>query len=551
MPPSLVLGPLLRYVSEDEAVFWVETDAACEVEVLGSSERTFCVDGHHFALVLAGGLEPCTRYEYEVALDGERAWPLADSSFPPSSFRTYPKKTPLEIVFGSCRVTAPHYAPFALKKEQDASGREVDSLRALALRMRDHDPDDWPDMLLLLGDQIYADEVSPVTRAFIEQRRDPDDEPGEQVVDFEEYTQLYRESWSEPTIRWLLSVVTTAMIFDDHDVHDDWNTSESWVREARRHEWWNEHIVAALMSYWVYQHIGNLSPERQAEDELLRRVKDADGDVAELLAEFAYKADRQDEGTRWSYCRDVGKTRIVVMDSRAGRVLKEGERSMVDDEEWDWIVQHASGDFDHLLLATSLPWLLTPALHNLEAWNEAVCGGAWGEGMRGPGEKLRRAQDLEHWAAFHDSFVKLTQLQREVATGQRGEPPASIVTLSGDVHHAYLAEVGWPRGTGARSAVWQAVVSPFRNPLDTFERSVIKAMASRPAAAVTRLLRRSAGVEDPPIRWRFEGDGPWFDNQYGVLTVDGRKLDMRIEKAVPAGDHGETRLESVFDRRLA
>ena len=67
-----------------------------------------------------------------------------------------------------------------------------------------------------------------------------------------------------------------------------------------------------------------------------------------------------------------------MIDSRAGRVLEEGKRSMLDEGEWEWIEEHATGGFDHLLLATSLPWLLSPAMHHLEAWNEAVCGGAWG-----------------------------------------------------------------------------------------------------------------------------------------------------------------------------
>ena len=35
--PELVLGPLLRYTGETDATLWVETDAACEVEVLGCS----------------------------------------------------------------------------------------------------------------------------------------------------------------------------------------------------------------------------------------------------------------------------------------------------------------------------------------------------------------------------------------------------------------------------------------------------------------------------------------------------------------------------------
>ena len=111
--PSLVLGPLLRYVGETEAVIWVETDSECEVEVLGARERTFCVCDHHYALVCCGDLEPGTWHEYEVLLDGERVWPR-DDGYPASAFRTYPKETPLKLVFGSCRVAAPHEPPYTL-----------------------------------------------------------------------------------------------------------------------------------------------------------------------------------------------------------------------------------------------------------------------------------------------------------------------------------------------------------------------------------------------------------------------------------------------------
>ena len=69
---ELVLGPLLRHVGEDEATVWVETDAACEVEVLGARERTFAVAGHHYALVHCAGLEPASTIPYAVRLDGEQ-----------------------------------------------------------------------------------------------------------------------------------------------------------------------------------------------------------------------------------------------------------------------------------------------------------------------------------------------------------------------------------------------------------------------------------------------------------------------------------------------
>ena len=33
--PYVVVGPLLRYVDQDSATVWVETDRPCVVEVLG------------------------------------------------------------------------------------------------------------------------------------------------------------------------------------------------------------------------------------------------------------------------------------------------------------------------------------------------------------------------------------------------------------------------------------------------------------------------------------------------------------------------------------
>jgi hypothetical protein len=546
--PQLVLGPLLRYVGETEAVVWVQTDEPCEVEVLGTRDRTFCVCGHHYALVCCGGLEPGTWHEYDVRLDGEPVWPAADG-FPASAFRTYPKEGPLQVVFGSCRVAAPHVPPYSLRKDQDPRGREIDALHTLAQRMRNQPRDEWPDVLLMLGDQVYADEVSPATRSFVETRRDPSQPPGERVLDFDEYTMLYRESWGDPTIRWLLSTVSTAMIFDDHDVHDDWNISEAWLEEMRRHEWWNRHILGALASYWVYQHLGNLGPGHHEEDELLRRVKAAD-DAEPILEEFARRADRGTSGTRWSYCRDLGRTRLLVIDSRAGRVLEEGRRSMLDEDEWDWVAEHVSGDFDHVLVATSLPWLLGPGMHYAEAWSEAVAGGAWGPAFAPLAEKARQTADLEHWPAFQDSFARLAELLRSVAAGERGRPPASVVVLSGDVHHAYLYEVAFRRGSGVRSNVYQAVCSPYRNPLESKERRVIRVGMSRAFEAFTRTLARSAGVDDPAVRWRMVGDGPWFDNQVASLEIDGRRIAMRLEKAVPV-DTTAARLDRVLDHRLA
>ncbi len=236
------------------------------------------------------------------------------------------------------------------------------------------------------------------------------------------------------------------MLWDDHDMSDDWNISRSWVEEMRQRSWWHRRVVGCIASYWIYQHLGNLSPRELDENELYARVRGNQHAGSELF-EWARQIDSTESGTRWSFCRDFGRTRAIFVDSRAGRVLERDRRSIVDDEEWDWIAARAEGDFDHLLIATTVPFLLSPGLHHLEAWNERMCDGAFGSTLAKASEKLRRAVDFDHWASFGLSFERLRDLLAEVATGQRGTAPASIVVLSGDVHHAYLCEVAF-RGCG-------------------------------------------------------------------------------------------------------
>jgi hypothetical protein len=340
------------------------------------------------------------------------------------------------------------------------------------------------------------------------------------------------------------------MIFDDHDISDDWNTSAAWVEHMRSLDWWEERITSGLATYWLYQHLGNLSPDDLDDDPVWAKVRHA-GDASRVLREFAHRADREIEGTRWSYTRDFGRTRLVVIDSRCGRVLEGERREMVDDDEWAWIEEQAAGDFDHLLLATSLPFALAPAIHDLEAWNEAVTAGAWGRLAARAGERIRQGIDLEHWAAFNDSFDRLAALIEAVAAGRRGRAPGSVVVLSGDVHHAYLAELSFPGAGDGHSPAWQAVCSPLRNPLPRDQRAAHRRAFRRPAAAVTRWLARRAGVEPEAVAWRVV-EGPRFENHLGELELDGRKASLKVEQAVtPDGGDGTPNLELLYRRRLA
>src|SRR3712207_1123477 len=194
--PSLVLGPLLRHVDPVSATVWVETDRPCVVDVLGRRSRTFCVGGHHFALVVVEDLEPGSTTPYEVRLDGERVWPPEASEFPPSRIRTPGGPGGFRLAFGSCRYASP-------RTVEDSEGIPPDALDLYAARIAAQPEQRWPDALVLLGDQVYADELTKVTKSWLARRRDGmkgrkgSRSHKDEVADFEEYTRLYVESWTD------------------------------------------------------------------------------------------------------------------------------------------------------------------------------------------------------------------------------------------------------------------------------------------------------------------------------------------------------------------
>ncbi|MGQ0576094.1 MAG: alkaline phosphatase D family protein [Pseudonocardia sp.] len=518
---SLLLGPVLRHVGETTASVWVQVDRPATVEVLGCTARTFEVSGHHYALVPVTGLAPGSRTPYEVHVDGTRAWPPPVSPFPPSAIRTRGgSHETTRLIFGSCRY--PKVADPA-----HAAKLGIDALDAYAARMAGLPEQEWPDALLLLGDQVYADELTPQNRRRIAGRRDRHpDWPDDEIVGFDEYVGLYRDSWSDPEVRWLMSTVPTAMIFDDHDVRDDWNTSAAWRAEMNASPWWRERIRSGLISYWVYQHIGNLPPDELAADPDHRRVIEHAGDTWPLLVELADRADAETDGAkgvRFSFRWDLGTTRLIMIDSRNGRILDGGAHLMLGDSEFRWIEEQAEADghVEHLVLGTSLPWLLPHAIGDVQAVNEVA---AARPGWRGRlGEAIRQAADLEHWAAFDESFERLTRMIGRAAAGSS----ATVSVLSGDVHHGYVARADLPGDPPAH--VHQLTCSPVHQHVDWFLRPGFKLGWSRTMARLTRAWSRRAGVPPPSVTWERVA-GPLFGNLIATLDLRGREATAVFEQ---------------------
>lgn len=554
--PEILVGPMLRYVDRTDATVWVEVSTPCEVTIRADgvevAERSWGVHGHHFAIVHLRDLEAGSETPYEVALDGVTVWPVNPER--PSVIRTPGDEDAVRLSFGSCR----------RGETQTVEGlREIgaDALVALAHQMADTPYEHWPDAMLLLGDQVYADIPSrEIVERLAERRRSGNgpqsvrDSAGDggdrdvsgEICDFEEYSWLYHESWRDPDVRWLLSTVPSCMILDDHDLRDDWNSSYSWRQEMTAQPWWPDRVIGAFSSYFVYQHLGNLAPDELNSNEILRQLREADSDAEreQILADFSMAADSECVA-QWSYKRDFGRVRVVMLDVRASRHLDPHDRRVMDSKEWDWTRRAClDKEVDHLLIGSSLPAFMIPALHHVEGWNEAVARYEPDQPRTARvGEWIRRAVDLEHWAAFRRSFDDLVDLLTEVAEGANGSAPASILMLGGDVHCSYLEEVELtsPRAGGSPTQVHQLVMSPFRNPLEKSIRGVNRLARRRPVLAVARRLAASVGVRDPEVRWSVT-DGIWFDNGVMTLVLRGRDATVKVEHARvewPAGGLGK------------
>jgi len=508
---------------------WVETDSPCTVRVrvdgaLTATTDTFTVHGHHYAVCEITGLPEGAALPYEVFLGEDRVWPEPDSPFPPSVVRTTAPDAPTRLLYGSCRRPTGDTPEGVVRYGPDM-------LRATARRLA-REAVDGNLVLLLIGDQVYADELEEPMRSFLASVREPDGPggaPADEVVHYDEYAELYRQAWSDPPVRWLLSTVPTLMIFDDHDIRDDWNTSAEWRRAMDGRPWWHRRVTSGLGAYWVYQHLGNLSSPARAKDPLWARLRDAGGDGADAVDEFARRAHAEPSSYRWSHRYDVGSVRVLMADTRCSRALgedalHEGSRSILGAEGHDWLDENLSGGPDHVVVASTVPVMLPTAVHHLEAWNEAVCAGAWGRWPRPYAERLRQAMDLEHWGAFQYSLRRLGDAVRGAARGERGPAPATVLFLSGDVHFSYAAPVRHREVAEGGTRVTQLVSSPLCNQLPAGTRRVVRLTSSRSAHVVGRVLTWLARVPGLALSWTLDGK-TYAGNTIGEVAFEGREAE--------------------------
>ena len=303
------------------------------------------------------------------------------------------------------------------------------------------------------------------------------------------------------------------------------------------------------MAYWIYQHLGNLSPAELAEDETYpgalrrgrrRRPRPADG----------HDADEQTGHSRFSFCRDLGPARLIMLDSRAGRQLEPGNRR--DHERRGVGVGDRQGrrrppppaDGELAALPAARPGCTTS-----RAGRRRVTDGAWGKRLTRPG---REGPDRRQPRPLGVLPRELRQVRGSRRRHRHGQAAASRRTRccssAATSTIAGSPRSGCPRTRGeSGTKIWQTVCSGLRKDLQASERIVLQLGHTRLAGIVGWLLARSAGLGPPRLRWR-PVTRPHFRNQAGTLEIAGGEVGVRIERV--SGGWRKPRLNTVIEHKL-
>ena len=468
-----------------------------------------------------------------MRLDGERVWPPADGEHPASTIHTREGEHQARLVFGSCRVGAPQREPYTLPPDERRAGlrrrRPVGVLppapgrhRALARRAA-------PDA----ATRCTPTRCRPETLEFIRSRRDMSRAARRGGRGLRGVHPPLSRGVDRP--RHPLAALDRAQRDDLRRPRRD-RRLEHLVAVARGRP--QPAVVARAHHRRVHGLLALPAPREpgaaraRARSRCTARRRGRRGRRPGSCEAFAEQADRESASARWACRRDFGRSRVLVVDSRAARVLDDDHRDMVDDGEWEWIVERSREDLDHLVIVSTLPVFMSPGVHYLEAWNEAVCAGAWG----GPAALGRRAHPARARPRALAGVPGVVRADGGAAPRRRARRPrahaAGIRDARGRRHPQRLRR----RGVAGPVVDTAAAASTSSSARPSATRSARRSGGSSSvtrttvAAAALRGLARLAGVQaaDRALALPGRADVPQLDRHRRARRPPGRGDDLPL-----------------------
>lgn len=247
-----------------------------------------------------------------------------------------------------------------------------------------------------------------------------------------------------PQVQRLLAHLPTYMIFDDHDVTDDWNLSEAWENAVYGHPFSRRIIGNALMAYWICQGWGNDPAAFEDQwQEVLTYAHHPTQAHQEAWIDHLLRFQR------WDYHLDT-EPFVVVLDTRTRRWPSRHQANLPSGLMDRAALQDTLSqikDREAVILVSAAPVFGLKWIETLQQW-----ASSWG---------LALAVDAENWMA-HGGTAR-TFLNLLSAHSRR------ITLLSGDVHYSFVYDVVLrfrdvlPRGSHHGPRIWQITASGFKN----------------------------------------------------------------------------------------
>ncbi|WP_394201454.1 alkaline phosphatase D family protein [Shewanella waksmanii] len=261
-------------------------------------------------------------------------------------------------------------------------------------------------------------------------------------------TQRWQQEWQHllefkaglHQVRRLLAHLPTYMIFDDHDITDDWNLTAKWEEAAYRHRFSKRIIGNALIGYTLFQALGNAPDAFKTEimPKLSQFLSNYDEATHDSLIDDLLKFEH------WHYQLNTSP-KLVVLDTRTNRWRSESNLAKPSGlMDWEALMdfqQQLVGE-DKVIIVSAAPIFGVKMIETVQRVGTAV------------GASL--LVDAENWMAHPGTANTLLSIF------QHRKTPQQFVILSGDVHYSFAYDIrirfrkGGPR-------IYQITSSGIRN----------------------------------------------------------------------------------------
>jgi len=311
-----------------------------------------------------------------------------------------------------------------------------------------------------------------------------------------------------PGVARVLAHLPTLMIFDDHDITDDWNLSAQWEETAYGHPFSKRIIGNALLAYLLCQGWGN-------QPDVFAKLISQTQALAAQAHDNHLNASTQDElletllaFQQWHYVLPTSPA-LVVLDTRTRRWRSEFNLKQPSGLlDWEALSELQQELLDHpcAIIVSPAPIFgvkLIETVQKVFSW----CG-------------YPLLVDAENWMAHRGAAEVILNIFRHSRT------PGNYVILSGDVHYSFVYEV-LIRHRNAGPTLWQITSSGIKNEfpprlLEWFDR--LNRWLYSPRSPLNGFTRRRTMQVVPHIPehaqagerlWNSAGIGQVFFNEQG------------------------------------